>query len=128
MSGIKNTTGRWWSAPIPDEPYEFVPADYPVMTAVEAIIWGEDLQEGMVVVLAESHLTSTAGRADPDTPSAGSQAGRLRTNQTARWCRITDLRRDDDGTVRFVGEYIDGTLAPRRHGATVPWIVKLPTE
>ena len=96
----------------------FVPVAYLTDPDTEYLVWGDELQDGMVVVV-EGELLS---RENPDNIDRDPYT-RGRVLESARWCRVTKLRRSGD-LVRFIGVYSDGSQAARCYNTQYAWIVK----
>ena len=76
------------------------------------LIRGEELQDGMVVLVADGLFR-------------GSTMGRYEDN---RWCRVSKLKfspqREYGRITSFVGVYADGSLFPRSYSESYFWYVK----
>jgi hypothetical protein len=89
---------------------EHVARDYAAHEDREDILYGKDLQDGMIVLLEEP-LLRMGDRAD----------------EVARWCEVTRyelIETRDWPMIRFVARYADGTLRVRTYPASTPWIVQ----
>lgn len=80
-----------------------VPKDYVANSETETILYGEQLRNGMKVLVARSSERNIT--------------------YSSAWCTVSNVR--GAGTIDFVGLYEDGSLYPRSYGFTTPWIVKL---
>lgn len=98
----------------------FVPIAYLTDPDTEYLVWGDELQDGMVVVLDGQSIV----RENPDNLDRDAYT-RSRVLESARWCRVTKLRRRGH-CVSFIGVYGDGSQAARTYAADYAWIVKKP--
>jgi hypothetical protein len=96
----------------------FVPIAYLTDPDTEYLVWGDELQEGMVVVVDGAILS----RENPDNIERDGYS-RARVLESARWCRVTKLRRRGE-LVSFIGVYGDGSQAARTYNIQFAWIVK----
>lgn len=107
---------------IPTEP---VDTWRPANAAEEVLAYGDDLTDGMVVLIAEP-----GRRAQPEPPFSGRnpalvEVARKRTEHDVavlnRWCQVTRLR---SASGAFVGRYADGSEHPRQFHRHVMWLVR----
>ena len=98
-------------------PGAFVPLDYQNDPETEDIISGDQLVEGMVVLIEQ------VARDNPDRYQTINPYDQHRVQETARWCRIVSIRRERDITA-FIGEYGDGTKLERFYNVSYAWYVK----
>ena len=98
-------------------PVAFVPLNFTNDPETEDLIFGDELTEGMVVLLGG--MT----RFNPDNYESASQYEKNRILETARWCRVVSIRREGSVTV-FIGVYGDGTKHKRSHKNSFAWYVK----
>lgn len=100
----------------------YVDKFYVANAEYEDIVFGQDLRDGMFVLLEDDlmrqHLDSIGGDYD-----------RARADEMNRWCEVTRLRvipRPECASplVKFVGVYPDGTMRVRTYDASYGWIVK----
>ena len=96
----------------------FVPLNYLNDPETEDLIFGDQLVEDMVVLI-EGRLS----RANPDNYQTTSPHDQHRIQETARWCRVISIRRED-GVITFIGEYGDGTKLKRSYHYSFAWYVK----
>lgn len=112
--------------------------------STEDLIYGIDLQEGMVVLVEKHNNFDKPSDLEREERYDG-EHDRLRKslNEEARWCTVTKLRQDrrwetteeDYGfsnksreiapLTRFIGVYEDGTKVTRTYDSTYGWFVKL---
>ena len=93
---------------------------YMAQSEYEDIVFGEHLQDGMIVLVAD-----TALRANMD--AIHDAYDKDRADEHNRWCEVTRLqtRPGSTGTlVTFVGVYPDGTQRVRKYSTEYAWIVK----
>jgi hypothetical protein len=94
-----------------------VEGTYLIDPETEDLIWGDELQEGMVVLLEDAFLGR--GRLGKDKADL----------ERVRWCLVTKLRFEDahGGSGRlskFIGVYGDGSKASRVYNTSFAWYVK----
>jgi hypothetical protein len=100
---------------IDDEGYtDVVPRYYKMNSVTEDLIYGDEIAEGMKVLVGEWRA-----RYDESEPTLHN-AGLLTHN---RWCTVTKLR-IIDRMVYFIGEYADGQKVRRDSNSMTTWIVK----
>ncbi len=99
-------------------PVAFVPLNYLNDPETEDLIFGDQLVEGMVVL-----IEGTLSRANPDHYQTTNPYDQHRIQETARWCRVITLRRERD-IITFIGEYGDGTKLKRSYNYCFTWYVK----
>lgn len=87
---------------------------YTANSETESILYGDELEEGMVVMIEDWLL-----RGEEESSSFYDQA---RAEENNQFCKVTRLRKGN--LVRFVGEYEDGTLRTRTFNSSYTWIVK----
>lgn len=95
---------------------DIVPRTYRLDPETEELFYGEDLEEGLVVL-----LEYWQDRADEKMTASPNNAGNLLVQN--RWCRVTDLRRQGDNSY-FIGVYKDGHKTIRSSSNTTGWYVK----
>ena len=101
-------------------PTVMVGVSYIIDPDTEDVIFGDELENDMVVMLDEAIL-----RGDPELIEAAGPYELQRTLETARWCRVDKLHKpDSQGVLRFIGVYADGTKRSRAYGSGYGWIVK----
>jgi hypothetical protein len=100
-------------------PSVLVPINYTLDSETEVFLYGHELAPGMVVLLEYTLL-----RHDPANLDTASPAQRSNILETARWCRIEQLRMDDEGMVLFTGIYHDGSERERTYNSQLVWYVK----
>lgn len=95
---------------------QFVPRDYIPDVKTEDVIYGSDLQDGMIVLMEDDlyRVTVTEGMSGQLLKTA------LREN---RWQRVTRVR-ENDGNISFMAVYEDGHKTARRTGKCTGWVVK----
>lgn len=99
-------------------PDGFAPRVYLLDPDTEDLIFGDQLTEGMVVLLEDSLL-----RHDADDIQSQAPITRAKTLETARWCRVDAVRRNGH-IVAFIGEYADGSKLRRSYANHYAWFVK----
>lgn len=97
---------------------EYVGLGYAEHANTETIVFGDDLENGMRVLVESSFL-----RGNPEHDQS-SVYDRARLDETAAWCTVTQVKHRER-TVRFVGVYDDGTMRVRVYSKNYGWIVKL---
>lgn len=100
-------------------PSAFVPLQYMNDPETEDLIFGDRLKSGMVVLLEDTLL-----RADPDRYGTSDTHDQIRIQETARWCRIVDIRYSGN-MVTMICEYNDGSKRLRSYNISFAWFVKL---
>lgn len=106
-------------------PEEFVPLNFKMDPINHKVVYGDLLENGMIVVLEEPSV-----KRDPknrpqdgsnDTPlwSVYDEQAYLRES---RWCLVESLRRRGD-IIQFIGIYSDGTQASRQYNESYCWYV-----
>ncbi len=88
---------------------------YTANAVTDKIVFGDQLQNGMRVLVAESIMRGHSG------DDAYSVASRAERNC---WCKVTELRQRNN-VVTFVGVYDDGSMRVRTYNKDDGWIVKL---
>jgi len=91
-----------------------VTGTYVLDPETEDLIWGDQLEEGMVVLIEDAVICRT-----------DSHGGLKKRWETVKWCQVTSLRRQGD-SIRFIGVYDDGAKAARRYHQDYAWFVKKP--
>ena len=93
----------------------------------EDLVFGDDLREGMIVLLEDSMFRT-------DLAHIVSGYDQDRADECNRWCEVTQLRvisrtdehgRPSSPLIRFIGRYGDGTKRVRQFDASFAWVVKL---
>lgn len=81
---------------------------------VDELIRGDEVQDGMVVLVADSIMR-------------GSSLS-TRSLETDRWCRVSKIRmtrrHNAEPLLSFVGTYADGSQFPRTYSSSYFWYVK----
>lgn len=98
----------------------YVDQHYVAQSEFEDILFGEDLRDGMIVLIEDSLMRADLGH-------LSSHYDRARAEECNRWCEVSRLRfvaNPQSPMVRFVGQYPDGTMRVRTYGASHAWIVK----
>lgn len=91
---------------------------HPFDPETEDLIYGADLQDGMVVLIEPMFRHS----ADSTTSNA---IDRLKLNVENRWCEVTKRMFMEDAGVAFIGVYADGHKAARFSYKSQGWVLKL---
>lgn len=112
-----------------DEVHSFVPLDYRMNPETEDLLYADELQEGMMVLVSDSAEREDPFRAinAPDMVVHTLPALRKRN----RWCRVTKFRKletvEGSGyySIRFIGVYEDGERIVRSSSPAKGWLVKL---
>ena len=99
-------------------PAGYKPITYLMDAETEDLIYGEELRDGMVVVIADTILSP-----DPDSGRELHPYEQRRLLECARWCRVERMRREGH-VVSFIGVYADGSKFPRSYAASYTWYVK----
>jgi hypothetical protein len=100
----------------------YVDKFYVCQTEFEDIVFGDNLQDGMIVLIEDSLIRENLEHI------TGSSA-QHRADEMNRWCEVTELKvtpRYDTPSplIKFVGVYPDGTKRVRTFCASYGWIVK----
>ena len=110
---------------VSDIPEEFVPRVFPMDPEKHELIYGSELENGMIVLIEDSLVKKDA----KNRPADGSTDTPVWTDydessfqQNNRWCVVTDIRRRND-IVQFIALYSDGTKASRRFNESYCWFV-----
>lgn len=107
----------------------YVPYDHRMDPAYEDLLRGDELQNGMIVLLDHDIVGSAWAMTNH----------RRNLDENNRWCTVTKLNvteRFEHGEmgevvgkmsplVSFIGVYADGTKMKRRYDASYTWLVKL---
>lgn len=106
-------------------PSEYVPVDFAMDPVTDDLIFGDELEVGMVVLVEDLVTRETR---DPNKHYDGVSDEhmayiRAKADETARWCRIVRLRKDGE-IITFVGLYSDGTKRTRTYNQAYAWFVK----
>lgn len=100
----------------------FVDRFYEMDPQFEDVIFGSDLRNGMVVLVADLTM-----RGNPERMSCD-RYEMARCKEANRWCTVTNLhispRSESEPLARFIGEYGDGTKRARSYSTHWAWIVK----
>ncbi len=101
-------------------PGHLVPDSYLHDPATEVVLSGDQLREGMIVLLEYPFF-----RANPDERHARYQrpVPHEERNEKARWCLIQRIEQIQDDVVTFSALYEDGSTAVRRYSVTMKWYV-----
>lgn len=102
---------------------DLVPVDYLYDPMHEDIRYGDELSEGMVVLLADDEGREAIDKMLLDSSILGRDA-RLKAITNNRWCRVYNIRLLDDGIV-FLGLYSDGRKIARASTNLMTWVVRL---
>jgi len=101
----------------------YAPLDYDMDPEFDDLIRGDELQDGMIVLIEEMREDPSRLLHDEEHPYV-----LKRIRETARWCTVTKLRfvpyPDAGQLVEFIGVYADGTKASRRYNESWFWFVK----
>lgn len=89
---------------------------YTANAATDTILYGDQLREGMEVLIEDTMLREY----DTDSDSPYVEA---RRNACNYWCQVTGLRYQS-GVLTFIGLYDDDTMRVRRYATSYAWIVK----
>jgi hypothetical protein len=100
----------------------FVGKFYSMDPETEDLIFGSQLQNGMVVLVEDPMLRGDPSKTHP-TP-----ADERHVRQANRWAEVTERRRmgtrSGEVHIRFIAVYADGTKAARVYLDTIAWLVK----
>ena len=101
----------------------YVSRFYEMDPTFDDLVAGPDLRDGMVVLIEDHLMRGDVDRAtgSSDQHAASYEMARVRENN--RWCTVTRLTHRGE-LVHFVGEYADGTKAPRTYNEAYYWLVK----
>lgn len=88
----------------------------------ETILWGDEVKEDMVVLIADPLFRENETRISLADEQELSYT-QPRYDEQNRWCRVTKLRARGD-IIAFVGVYADGTMRTRTYNVGHAWIVK----
>lgn len=104
-------------------PAQHVRQGYSANVNVETILWGDELVEGMVVLIADPTFRENEERINIASDYELSYI-RPRYDEQNRWCRVSKIRARND-VMSFVGLYADGTQRTRTYNVVHAWAVKL---
>lgn len=95
----------------------YISRNYIPNSEFERTIYGNALQNGMIVVIADAIL-----RANPEYKET--EYDRYKTEVNNRWCEVSQVRKTPQH-VHFIGLYADGSEIPRgAYSVDYAWIVK----
>lgn len=105
-----------------NDPSLYVDKWYTANAEFEDIVFGDELREGMFVLLEDDLM-----RQNLDAMHSSYDTARADTMN--RWCEVTQLRtiprpEMTSPLIRFVARYADGTMKVRNYDAGYAWIVK----
>lgn len=104
-------------------PVNFVPMDYQAHSDTEKIVRGRDLEEGDVILVADSVF-----RENPNRPDAyNNEYIRDRLYTKSRWCRVTQLEKKtayQQSLISYIGVYADGSISSHTYNESIYFIVK----
>ena len=98
----------------------YVSAWYAANAESEDIVFGDQLRDGMTVLIEDR-------MARQNVDNIRSEYDRARADEMNRWCKVTRyqlIKTGDWPTVKFVGVYPDGSMRVRVMAASYGWIVK----
>lgn len=100
-------------------PYDMVEQYYSMNPTTEDLLRGEDLKEGMVVLMESPFFRQDLGQMQHTNEVRAAQ-------KRNRWCIITRLKIDEErGQIWFIGLYADGSKMSRNDNINSGWLVKL---
>jgi hypothetical protein len=99
---------------------EYAPLDYLMDPSTDDLIRGDELKEGMVVLIEDVVVRNDPQKLGADGTSTYDT---LRIYETARWCLVTKLHLGQ--IISFVGVYGDGTKMSRSYNHSFFWFVKI---
>lgn len=105
-------------------PNEIVRRGFEMNSDIEVIIRGEELQEGMVILLEEALMRENPSYHLDSNPHICDDYRCPRIKETSQWCMVTNLKRRGDIT-SFVGVYADGVHRSRTYNESFFWLVKI---
>lgn len=107
-----------------DIPAEFVSVDWVMDPQTEDLIPGDQLQNGMIVLVSSSVVGEP--RVTRSLDKATNPYEVHRAYRTNRWCRVTNLHRNGyaDEIISFIGVYADGTKFDHQYNVEYNWYVK----
>lgn len=105
-------------------PWGTVPIDFAPAVEEHLVITGDQLVNGMVVLIEDRNF-----RQDPSITNP-SVYDRAKANETSRWCVVTNLRPYGGGgrIIAFDGVYADGTIRSRQYSTLIAWAVLKDSE
>ena len=111
-------------------PANVVPLDYVMDPKTDDLIFGSDLEVGMVILIEGS--TGRANPASKERHAAGtavdegvrwSEYDEVRLQETSYWCRIERLQKSGD-ILSMICVYADGSKRSRTYNVSWTWFVK----
>lgn len=103
----------------------FTPRVHAMDPEFEDVVFGTDLQNGMIVLLQDSLM-----KGDPE--YIANDYDKERLMKCNRWCEVTQFRiinrNDDAPLIKFMGVYSDGTKYPRTYDSNYTWVIKKPAD
>lgn len=96
----------------------YIPKYYVMDPNTEDVLMGDQIEEGMVVVIEDPEARTDVSR--ELTAYAEHNA-----NKNNRFCTVTKISCVDGINIRFIGVYSGGVKIARHTSSEVSWIVKL---
>lgn len=98
---------------------DIVPQNLPMDPETEDIVYGNELEDGMLV-LAVPH-----GRCSAEFTATHNPEVFYRVLSDNRWCKVSKIRKDDEERmVHFIGVYEDDQKVVRSSPPNAGWVVK----
>lgn len=106
-------------------PSDYVPYTFAPILGMHRLITGDQLANGMIVVIADRAVRANPNVLSPEHPDrkkgfVPSEYDRARVEESARWALVTDLRQDG-ALISFTAIYSDGTMRDRRYDKSYKW-------
>lgn len=104
-------------------PYGIVRRGFEMNPDTDVILRGEELQEGMIILLEEALMRENPSYHLDSNPHICDDYRCPRIKETSQWCMVTNLKRRGDIT-SFVGIYADDVHRSRTYNESFFWLVK----
>lgn len=98
-------------------PEELVEIDFQMDPRTKDLVFGDKLTAGQIVLIEDHVFRENPSNMDRNVYT------RARSLETARWCRIIELKYNHD-IIQFIGQYADGTKQSRTYNQSICWFVK----
>jgi len=118
-------------------PSDYVPHTFAPILGTHLLVSGDQLANGMVVVLEDVTQRANPNDISPENERrkegfVPSEYDRRRVEETARWALVTDVKtkhnRPDSRIVKFTAIYSDGTMRDRTYNVDYKWAVLTEVE
>lgn len=110
-------------------PSDYVPITFNPVLGHHALISGDQLQDGFIVVLSDISMRHDPDSLSPENPDRKrgfipTATVRENVQRTARWALVTNLEKRGD-LISFTAIYSDGTMRDRTYNRAYKWAVLL---